>query len=65
MQNNPAHDKKLLRDDIGAKWGKFSAEELTALKDNGDLVAQLVAKYGLEKDAATHDAETVVQGRAF
>src|SRR5690348_10305307 len=47
MQDNPAA-KKQLRADIGSKWGKFSADELAGLKDNDDLVAQLVAKYGLD-----------------
>jgi hypothetical protein len=35
------------------------------LKDNDDLVSQLVAKYGLEKDTAQRDAATVVKGRTF
>jgi hypothetical protein len=65
---NPMQAKavaKLLRSEIGNKWGKFTEQELTDLKDNDDLVAALVANYGLEKDAAARDAATVVQGRAF
>jgi hypothetical protein len=66
---NPMQDKaqakKLLRADIGSKWGKFSEQELTDLKDNDDLVTQLVAKYGLERDAAQRDAAAVVKGRTF
>lgn len=58
-------EAKLLRSAIGNKWGKFTRQELDDLKDNEDLVAALVAKYGLEKDAATRDAAAVVQGRAF
>jgi hypothetical protein len=65
MQDNPAQAKKLLRADIGGKWGKFTTQELTDLKDNDDLVNLLVAKYGLEKDAAQRDAAAIVQGRAF
>jgi hypothetical protein len=65
MQDNPAEARKLLRAEIGSKWGKFSAQELTDLKDNDDLVSQLVAKYGLEKDAAQRDAAAVVKGRTF
>lgn len=65
MQDNPTEAKKLLRADIGSKWGKFSAQELTGLKGNDDLVTQLVAKYGLEKEAAQRDATAVVKGRAF
>jgi hypothetical protein len=65
MQDNPAAQKRVLRADIGSKWGKFSAQELTELKDNDDLVAQLVAKYGLDRDAALRDAAAIVRGRAF
>jgi hypothetical protein len=65
---NPMQAKaeaRLLRAEIGNKWGKFTTQELDDLKDNDDLVAALVAKYGLDKDAATRDAAAVVQGRAF
>jgi hypothetical protein len=65
MQDNTAPEQKLLRADIGAKWGKFTAQELSDLKDNDDLVTQLVAKYSLEKDVAVRDAAAIVKGRAF
>jgi hypothetical protein len=65
VRDDVAEEKILLRVDIGGKWGKFSAREILDLKDNEDLVTQLVAKYGLEKDAATRDAEAVVRGRIF
>ncbi|WIM10168.1 hypothetical protein [Enhydrobacter sp.] len=58
-------EAKMLRSEIGKKWGKFTTQELDDLKDNDAQVAALVAKYGLEKGAATRDAATVVQGRAF
>ncbi len=63
MQANA--EAKMLRSEIGNKWGKFTQQELTDLKDNDDLVAQLVAKYGLQKDAATRDAAAIVKGRPF
>lgn len=65
---NPMQAKaeaRLLRSEIGNKWGKFTTQELTDLKDNDDLVAALVAKYGLDKDVATRDAAAVVKGRPF
>lgn len=58
-----ANDKKLLLQDIRVKWGKFSEQELGDLKSNDDLVTQLVAKYGLEKDAAQRDADAMLKGR--
>lgn len=63
MQSKP--DEKLLRTEIGNKWGKFTTQELTDLKSSDDLVTQLVAKYGLAKDAATRDAAAIVKGRPF
>ena len=58
-------EARMLRSEIGNKWGKFTTQELADLKDNDHLVAQLVAKYGLEKDAASRDAAAIVKGRAF
>jgi len=58
-------EARMLRSEIGNKWGKFTTQELDDLTDNDDLVSALVAKYGLDNVAATRDAATVVQGRAF
>lgn len=38
-----------MRGEIQQKWGKFSAQEITALKDKDDLVAGLQAKYQLDR----------------
>jgi hypothetical protein len=45
------------------KWGKFSDQDLSALKDNNDLVTQLAAKYGLEKAQAQRDVNVLTKGR--
>lgn len=58
-------ESKMLRAEIGSRWGKFTEQELADLKDNDHLVAQLVAKYGLAKEAAVRDAAALVRGRAF
>ena len=58
-------EARMLRSEIGSKWGKFTTQELDDLKDNDALVAALVAKHGLDKDTATRDAAAVVQGRTF
>ncbi len=58
-------EARMLRAEIGERWDKFSPQELDALRNNDDLVAQLVAKYGLAKDTATRDAAALVRGRAF
>ena len=49
--------------DIRAKWGKFSEDELGALKNNDDLVTQIVAKYSLDKAQAVQDVNAVLKGR--
>ena len=60
---NEVRDRKLLLQEIRVKWGKFSDQELDALKSNDDLVAQLIAKYGLTRDAAQRDADAMRNGR--
>ena len=60
---NPADSKKILLKDIGAKWGKFSEQELSALKSKDDLVTQVVAKYSIDKVQAQRDVDVVMKGR--
>jgi division protein CdvB (Snf7/Vps24/ESCRT-III family) len=60
---NFSESKKLILKDIGAKWGKFSEDELGALKDKDDLVTQIVTKYSLDKAQALRDVDTVLKGR--
>ena len=56
---------KILLKEIGAKWGKFSAQDMTAMKSKDDLVTHLVAKYSMEKGQAQRDAEAFLRGRKF
>ena len=60
-----AETKQIVLKDIGAKWDKFSQQDLTAIKGRDDLVAQVVAKYGLEKAQAQRDVDTVLNGRVI
>ena len=62
-QPTQRHCRKALLQEIRVKWGKFSEQELTELKSNDDLVTQLVAKYGLSKEAAQRDADSMRKGR--
>jgi hypothetical protein len=57
--------KQILLNDIGKKWDKFSKQDLSALKSNDDLVTQVVAKYGLDKDAAQRDVNTLLKDRTI
>jgi hypothetical protein len=58
-----AETRKIVLKEIGAKWGKFSEHDLSTLKGNGDLVDQVVAKYGLEKVQAQRDVDALLKGR--
>ena len=60
---SPAEAKQILLKDIGAKWGKFSEQELGALKNKDDLVTQVVAKYSIDKVQAQKDVDAVMKGR--
>jgi hypothetical protein len=57
--------KHILLKEIGAKWGKFSEQELSSLKSKDDLVTRVVAKYGLEKSVAQRNVDSLVKGRQF
>lgn len=59
----PADTKQILLKDIGSKWGKFSEQELGALKNKDDLIAKIVAKYSIDKAQAQRDVDAVMKGR--
>jgi len=65
MQDQPPTARQTLLSDIGARWTRFSRQELADLKGNKDLVAQVVAKYGVAKDTAQRDVATLLKGRTF
>jgi len=56
-------NRQIVLKEIGAKWGKFSEQELSALKSKDDLVTQLAAKYSLEKGNAQRDVDALLKGR--
>ena len=51
-----------MRGEIQKKWGKFSAQEISALKDKDDLVAQVQTKYALDKTQAQRDVDAFAKG---
>jgi hypothetical protein len=52
-----------MRSEIVAKWGKFSATEVAAIRDKDDLVAQVQSKYSLDKSQAQRDVDAFAKGR--
>jgi hypothetical protein len=61
----PAETRQIVLKDVGAKWGKFSEQDLSALKTKDDLVSQVVAKYSIEKAQAQREVDAVLKGRAI
>jgi hypothetical protein len=61
----PEASAKGMRPEIAAKWGKFSTQEISDLKDKDDLVAQVQTKYGLDKAQAQRDVDVFAKGRAL
>jgi hypothetical protein len=62
-QGRSTENKQIVLKEIGAKWSKFSEHDLSSLKNKDDLVAQVVAKYGLEKSVAQRDVNALMKGR--
>lgn len=58
-----AEIRQIVLKEVRAKWSKFSEQELSALKSKDDVVAAVVAKYGLEKAQAQRDVEFLMKGR--
>jgi len=58
-----AETRQIVLKEVGAKWGKFSQQDLSALKGKDDLVNQVVAKYGLERGQAQRDVDALLKGR--
>ena len=55
--------RQIVLKEIGAKWNKFSEQDLSALKNKDHVVTQVVAKYGLDKAQAQRDVDALMRGR--
>ena len=55
--------RQIVLKEIGAKWNKFSEQDLSSLKNTDDVVTQVVAKYGLDKAQAQRDVDALIKGR--
>ena len=62
----PAHANDTgMRGEISQKWGKFTAQEVAALKSKDDLVTQVQSKYQLDKPQAQKDVDAFAKGRSL
>jgi len=57
--------KQIVIKEIRAKWGKFSEDDLSSLKNKNDLITQRASKYGLEKSLAKREVDALMNGRQF
>ncbi len=60
-----AATRQIVLKEISGKWGKFSDQDLSALKGKDDLVTQVVAKYSIEKGQAQREVDVLLKGRQF
>jgi hypothetical protein len=60
-----AETKQIILKEIGAKWSKFSEQDLSTLKSKDDLVSQVVSKYSLDKVQAQRDVDALMKGRSL
>jgi division protein CdvB (Snf7/Vps24/ESCRT-III family) len=60
---NAVETREIVLKEISAKWGKFSEQDLSALKDKDDVVAQIVTKYGYDKQQVQRDVDSLMKGR--
>jgi hypothetical protein len=54
---------QIVRKEVGAKWSKFSEQDLSALKGRDDLVNQVVSRCGVETSEAQRDVDSILKGR--
>ncbi|MPZ31315.1 MAG: hypothetical protein GEV13_10015 [Rhodospirillales bacterium] len=56
-------ERDALLNALSSKWKRFSRQELHLLKSSDDLVAQIVARYGVEQVDARRDVDALLDGR--
>ena len=52
-----------MRSAIQTRWGKFTSQEIVALKSNDELVTQIQIKYSVDKAQAQRDVDAFAKGR--
>ena len=56
-----AQNTQMLLREIGAKWSKFSDQELVELKSKDDLISQVAAKYGFDRARVRRDVHLIMR----
>ncbi len=60
---NSSSNRPIILKEIGAKWNKFSDQELSLLRSRDDVVKQVQGKYGLNQQQAQRDVDALLKGR--
>lgn len=50
---------------LASKWRRFSRQELLLVTSSDDLVAQIVARYGVDDVDARRDVDALLDGRVL
>ena len=62
---NRAAARRIIEQEMRAKWYKLSQDEACAIRGSDDLVRQLQAHYGIGKKYAQWEVENFLKGRSF
>lgn len=60
-----AYARQLLLMDIHITWGKLKREELAVLASRDELVALVVARYGLAAETVRREVDALLNGRTL
>lgn len=60
-----AYARQLLLMDIHITWGKLRREELASLAGRDELVALVVARYGIAAETAGREVDALLNGRSL
>jgi hypothetical protein len=65
LPKGPALSAKITVSDVRQRWSAFDEAELRAIRNSADLVMQVQAKYGLDKNQAQTNVDVWAKGRNF
>ena len=61
----PALRPRITVSDLRQRWRAFDEAELRAIRNSADLIMQIQAKYGLDKQQAQTNVDVWAKGRGF
>jgi hypothetical protein len=64
-QDEDDSERDALLNALASKWKRFTWQELYRLENSDELVAQIVAKYGVEQVVARREVDVLLDGRTL